>query len=579
LGPSYNKYFPFQEINSVRSPNFEDIFHQRDRQSLIHLTACLAKDDNSQIEISFQIKSSGNNYVIELLHYGDYDHKSFNRFFNNFPRPIDVVYSLPVSNLPVEENFTTNPFIREAVTERRSSTVFRNRLYRILKSGNQELINQFHDHLSFILFNNQKSIKLESETSIDNDRKVVIKLWIAGDKVPKDVSLLGSGTLQIIEILLNLMEVLTSSKDLRLILLDEPDSHIHRDIQLRLIGIIHHFSGDNQIFISTHNEAMIRSVMPQNLFHLDGRQDVEIFCVDKQAEGLNLGGHFKGIVPSKTASVIKSIGGIDGLELIDVIESDRLFFVEGEDDARSYQILLDNLNTQNKKYAFWVLGGVSEVFSKLNSYKNIFSLLKGKKSLWDKSVFIFDKDDLSIEHKNLIVDLLSKEMGIPIFSMDSYTFESSLFTDLDHLTDLLKAYILEHTQNKVDTFSLSKNLTEAYFGVEVILNNRFNDRYFEEAYNRYKNSKLEKLSSILSNSKPLKIGEAQLMTLIRNYHKGVTDQKTFYELMNKNDVEFVLNQVLNNYKITFSVENNLIELIKFSSVEKWNQNWDFLKAF
>ena len=87
LGNTQNKYFPFDEIHSIRSPNFSDIFYQKESDKSIQLTAVLVDDDTS-LEIGFEIKSSGSNYVITLIGYGDDDFfEAFNIFFQNFPSP------------------------------------------------------------------------------------------------------------------------------------------------------------------------------------------------------------------------------------------------------------------------------------------------------------------------------------------------------------------------------------------------------------------------------------------------------------------------------------------------------------
>jgi hypothetical protein len=48
-----------------------------------------------------------------------------------------------------------------------------------------------------------------------------------------------------------------------------------------------------------------------------------------------------------------------------------------------------------KKYAFWVLGGVNHIFKKISDYKTVFQAIKNQKTLWEKSVLIFDKDFLT----------------------------------------------------------------------------------------------------------------------------------------------------------------------------------------
>ena len=49
LGPSNNKYFDFNDINSVRSPNFADMFRNLDKKNKIILTATIENDFSDSI--------------------------------------------------------------------------------------------------------------------------------------------------------------------------------------------------------------------------------------------------------------------------------------------------------------------------------------------------------------------------------------------------------------------------------------------------------------------------------------------------------------------------------------------------
>ncbi|QYS91304.1 hypothetical protein JJC04_16655 [Flavobacterium covae] len=112
----------------------------------------------------------------------------------------------------------------------------RNRIYRLRTDNSSEGISRyqnFEKDLSYILYNNYTAkLLLNTNSDIHRDTRVKINYQIGNRDYEKDIALLGSGTLQIIEILLNVYQQNNSiNKDLNLILLDEPDSHIHRDIQ------------------------------------------------------------------------------------------------------------------------------------------------------------------------------------------------------------------------------------------------------------------------------------------------------------------------------------------------------------
>jgi hypothetical protein len=96
----------------------------------------------------------------------------------------------------------------------------------------------------------------------DPDTQVTAQLLNRGGF--RDLSVLGSGTLQVIEVLLSLY---AAPGDLHLVLLDEPDSHIHRDIQRRLFARLE-AADQVQVFLTTHNESLLRAAPWEQVFHL-----------------------------------------------------------------------------------------------------------------------------------------------------------------------------------------------------------------------------------------------------------------------------------------------------------------------
>ncbi len=300
-----DKYFPFDRISSVRSPNFEDIFYNRESINGIELCAEL-EHNKSKLNIGFSIGASGTNYIVELINFSEYNFDVFNKYFTKLPDAIGLYFASPFSAIEKVENFITDPQIKEFTHSRRSVSVLRNRLYRLYRHSDSSLFAGFLENLSFILYNNTDSIAIYTNSDIQRDLEVTFVFRIGNDVVEKDIALLGSGSLQIIEIILALYHPGESVKDMNIVLLDEPDSHIHRDIQSRLITVLTAFSKSNQIFISTHNEALIRSADIQHLFHIDAKNSTVIR--DVSFEELSSGKpHLKGIFPSKINPIIRSL--------------------------------------------------------------------------------------------------------------------------------------------------------------------------------------------------------------------------------------------------------------------------------
>jgi AAA15 family ATPase/GTPase len=575
LGPSYNRYFPFQEINSVRSPNFEDIFHQRNKKSNIILSLTLIDEHGEELNIPFQITSSGSNYVIALNGYSNYNHRQFNDYFASLPEPISLIYSTPVDQINIDEDFVTEPKIKEKLLLRQSVDVLRNRLYRIINGIDPVISQNFQNDLNYILYNSEKKVEFNIATNIQKDPKSVIHFRVGSKDTFKDLSLLGSGTLQIIGILLNLYSPAEVKSDLKLVLLDEPDSHIHRDIQKRMIDVFNKFGKNVQLFITSHNEALIRSASPYQVFHLDGRNTGDFMSIHHNIDTGHLGLHFKGIMPSSFTPVIRSIGNTTGLDFINALEADRLIFVEGEDDAKVIRILLNQRLNDRNKYMFWVLGGISEIFEHILSYKTVFAAIKNGGSLWDKSFIIFDKDELSNEHKDLFVREFKDKLGIDGHCSNAYTFESTLLSDLPRTSKLLLKLIEFSIGKTIPEPDILNDLSNNYSAYKASLDAKFNDDYFKNVYYRYKNSKIEKTKQIFG-LKLINLDEYSLNSYIKQYYSQSIQTGEYYKLMDKYDVENVIKQTIDKYGITFSIETDFIELIKHVDKSTWISEWDFI---
>lgn len=580
LGNTQEKYFPFYEIHSVRSPNFDDIFYERDKTKKIELTALL-NNGNKDLVVSFQISVSGLNYVIELIDFNKYDFKSFNNFFQNLPVPISLYYASPVPTIRARENFATLPQVKEAIQIRESSSILRNRLYSLYRNQrNLDLYRNFIDDLSYILFDNQEKIEFYTNSDIQKDTQVILEFQIGKRGNKKDINLLGSGSLQIIEILLNLYDHVQIT-DLNIILLDEPDSHIHRDIQKRLLEIITKFADRNQVIMTTHNESLIRHSDIRHLFHLENSFQGNYKPVDNN-EISKLGLRFKGIYPSVTNPIISSLGNTNGLDFINGIESDRLIFVEGEDDARAISLLLQKSKSSasSKKYVFWVLNGVNHIFNDILSYKTVFSVIKNQRTLWEKSVLIFDRDFLNDAHYQAIAKAMKEKLGLETYISIAYTFEATLLTELDVLSRLLAKWIEVSYSQQVDTDTLRENLHISYQEIEKDLQQKYldNNEWILQAAHRYIKVR-DSLKILFARSKSSNLiveDNAEITMLYQEHLKQSIITQKFFKLTKKEDVSKILNEVLQPYHISFDIENDFIDLLRMVDHSTWFKEWDFL---
>ena len=436
MGPTSNRYFNFDEIYSVRCPNFEDMFRDRNTKLPIVLSAELVTDDGKQsMTVGFSISSSTNTrYVISLDGKDTFDYNKFNTFFRNLNNgSIAYYYASPVALIEQMEDFVTDPVLNDAIHQRHSYQVIRNRIYKLYHSSSA-VFQTFQNDMSFVLYGTSTSAKLilSSKSDIQKDKRVIITYKIDNEIVEKDIALLGSGSLQVMEILLDVYHQSDEKKDLNLVLLDEPDSHIHRDIQGRLLKVLNSASGNNQVVVTTHNESLIRSASLSQLFHIDGSGKGVVSCLyKKELPKLNTP-HYTGPYPTLSVPVIRSIDSTAaGLDFISAIEADKIVFVEGDDDARLlYKLFSDKVANRDKKIMFWVLGGISKIMDKVDMYRLFFGEIKNRTSLWDKSLLVFDMDRLLPEHYEVLSQVLQEKKKLPNMALPVYTQESILLSDV-----------------------------------------------------------------------------------------------------------------------------------------------------
>ncbi|MBE2279450.1 MAG: AAA family ATPase [Ignavibacteriaceae bacterium] len=572
---SVKSYFDYSSIFCLNSPNPDDIFYERIKKPGISLSATLKDTQNKSIKISFKIKDTGSKYLIEMTE-KNFDYNLFNQLLLNLPNAIETYFSSPIAFIEKVEQFATDPQVRDLTKRRKSASVIRNRIYKLYQTP---VFSDFQRDLSYILYNNQASkITINNKSDIQKDQRVLITYTEGSESVEKDISLLGSGTIQCMEILLNFYRQTTEQKDLNLILLDEPDSHIHRDIQRRLIEVLLRFSKSNQLFITTHNESLIKNTPLKNLFHLDNNLNGEIYPVYKPELSIPDERHYKGLVPSPITPIIKSLGYETGLDIINAVESDKVVFVEGEDDARVYYKLLQEFpQNHNRKISFWVLGGIGKIFDSIHNYKQVFSSIKNDKSIWDKSILIFDNDDLIEKHKEEILRIFSDKLKVPVIIPDFYTLESVLLSDFNILARLIFRFLLKEDSN----LNISENdiyicLKDNLNGLEKRLREQYDRTSVDNSTKRYCSlyaAKLEKNFSYKSKYRD----ELVVSSLREQEYKSLLQTKKYYKLAKKEDIQYYINSVLANFGFTFDLENDFYKLIALTDKSTWFPEWDFLR--
>lgn len=562
LGDTIN-YFDYNDIVSVRSPNYKDIFFNFEDNRDIVLTTTLQENQEETLDIAFTIKhANGSNYNIALKIVPNFDYQKFNRFFRTFPNCIRVVYASPVANILMDETFATNPIITDKMIKRESFQIVRNRLYNL----SDEKLSDFQNDLSFILSNGIDRVSFNKTTNKLQDVKADVRIKLKSSDIEKNLSLVGSGTLQIIEILLAVYE---DQNQMNLILLDEPDSHIHRDIQKRLIQILLRHSAHSQVFMTTHNESLIRSASPKNLFHLESNVH------EKNYKPILHDGavyNRQGLQPTKQIKVLQALGGESSLDLLNALEAENLIFVEGKNDAKYIdEILSKKYRDRQFNVMYWSFDGIANIFKDLFSYKTFFTMIKNEKTLWEKSILVFDCDFFTTAQQTSLISKLRTKLDIPVFGWNFYTFESVFLTDINKFGLLIKKYLNDtYTINQIQPILNSVIVSIIAEKQRIFATNTINGEL-----NKWIKDRVEEFTkhSIQNNILPNGTAYHEIIT----FHNNELTNGNLKSLATKDDIENIIKKVIELLGVP--IDENITyfyELLKMVDASTWYDEWDRL---
>lgn len=154
-----------------------------------------------------------------------------------------------LAGIPSEEAFETNVVVRKAAAMGDSNSVFRNILLQL--SNQSEKWNRFRSQLARMFTGYDITVAFNH----DVDEKIICTVVRDGNVYPIDTC--GTGVLQAIQIFayINLFSP-------KLLLLDEPDSHLHPNNQKQLAReLIMESENGLSVIISTHSKHLVEALI------------------------------------------------------------------------------------------------------------------------------------------------------------------------------------------------------------------------------------------------------------------------------------------------------------------------------
>lgn len=264
-GQNTPRYLPFDNLFYLRLSTINDIFNNKTKKKLSITLDFNHEEIDYSLKITLEKPGS-----IDTYFRVKYSVAPFNRFKDkvielglNLTNAIFLYQTRPIFHSIRNEPFYNNAQLMKKISLGKSHEAIRNK---ILKSEHPE--NKFlalETRLNRVFNSN---IKFRWKNSNRQDHEFVKITIQEGIKKEIDLSLIGSGILQVIEIFSTLEFISNREHCLNILLIDEPDSHIHANLQSNLIDELR-LDTSNQVFLISHNERLINKADDGELFYVN----------------------------------------------------------------------------------------------------------------------------------------------------------------------------------------------------------------------------------------------------------------------------------------------------------------------
>lgn len=264
-------YLSFDSLYFLRLRNDSDIFNQPSKKELSITINFHHNKSDYPLKIILEKPGIRNSYFRVK-----YDIAPFSSFTDiilhlglNLRDAIFVYQTRPIFHSIKNEPFYNNAQLLKKISLGKSHEVIRNK---ILKSEKADIKFQALENRLKNIFGVNFSIRFKNRNKQDEE---FVRLTIQEeDKKEIEISLVGSGMLQIIEIFSTLEFINRREHCVNVLLIDEPDSHIHSNLQSNLLDELK--SNTNyQTFLVSHNDRLISKAKEGELFFINSQSILE----------------------------------------------------------------------------------------------------------------------------------------------------------------------------------------------------------------------------------------------------------------------------------------------------------------
>ncbi|MBK9151631.1 MAG: ATP-binding protein [Saprospiraceae bacterium] len=286
----------------------------------------------------------------------------------NFP---GIVYVPPFSGLEPHEMWMDDGNVKQQIGKAQPGSVLRNLLYRVIdrtedsKEENNnwlEIVKKIKDWFG---------VELSSPNYVKG-QSTEIKVEYKVNKKKFDIISAGSGFHQI----LTLLAFVYGYPEVTTILFDEPDAHLHVNLQRQIVNYFK-LKSDKQYIIATHSEEFIKSVELESIVSI-------------------LSGTPKRV--NSNFEIIHALSEIDNIDVVRTQNSPFILYLEGEDDERLLSVWAKILNKTEvyEKFYPYLLGGSTKREMKEKADRHFNALKQMVPNIKRAILLDYDSDEVAI---------------------------------------------------------------------------------------------------------------------------------------------------------------------------------------
>jgi predicted ATP-dependent endonuclease of OLD family len=414
LSGTLNQYLSFQDLDFLRIIDDRDLFFSSSNTSKITVTI---NDGIREFELGISIikPSTIKNSFFRISTVKQKSFEEFSSYAKEKNKKLDEIIFIyqtrPIANVLQKEPFLNVGKIKKKIENGLSQEVLRNK---ILTKTPDEL-RKLEENISYVI-EQQISFSALSTNQRKNDEYINLK--ING----KDIHLQGSGLLQIIEILSTINYI---DAPLNVLLVDEPDSHIHSHLQTKLMRYLKSIT-NNQTFVISHNDSFVNNAEEGEVFYLN--------------DAIKASGYLSHLELKNFDLIKKDLGGII-IGLTKINNAKKIVFVEGDDDAMYIKQLIQKFISLTESdfdidtLTFYQMRGKDYLQKKVEHVKRVLGQIFTGKTF----ICVYDKDFCTLANANNFNASLERTMTSPSKALyhNGYCIESVLFSDIDKLSKFL----------------------------------------------------------------------------------------------------------------------------------------------